>query len=95
MSKINRPTEAIESLKKALKSIHPLPWEFSANVPFNVDLKKPRASLSKHDDERPTYWHYEDGLYAAIAVNAMPELLSYIEELEAKLNRDHSEVNYW
>ncbi len=75
----------IKAIREAMEKIAPLPWQFAANVPFYVEVTKPRASQSKHDHKRPEYWDYNDGVYLAYCVNMMPELLDYIAELEASV----------
>ena len=87
--------ESIKNLKELLKKIEPLPWSgSSSNIPFYVDVKKPRESLSKHDSERPTYWNYHDGIYLLTAAHEVPNLLKYIEELEQKINENYCEHGY-
>lgn len=73
----------LNQLKKLLEKVE-LPWSFSANYPFNVVVEKPRASLSEHD-EKPTYWHWDDGVYMAAAVNELPNLIARIEQLESAI----------
>ena len=73
--------ETIKSLEEYLKKVE-LPWTASANVPFYVNMKKPRPSMSKHDSRCPTYWDYYDGCYALMCANEMPKILEYIKELE-------------
>ena len=77
--------DKIKTIRDVMEKTAPLPWEFDANVPFYVSVKKPRPSQSKHDEKMPTYWDYSDGEYMALCVNLMPELLDYIAELEKKL----------
>ena len=55
-------------------------WEFNADIPFYVDMKKPRPSLSEHDDKHPTYWHYDDGSFVAMCLYLTPKLIEYIEK---------------
>ena len=71
----------IEQLETLLAKAHPLPWLWHANVPFYVEVRKPRESLSKHNDGHPTYWHYDDGAYAAAAIHAAPKLIAEIKRL--------------
>ena len=80
--------KTIEELETLLAKIHPLPWEWSANYPFYVDVSKPRPSLSKHDydNRRPTYWHSDDGYYMSAAVHSVPKLIAEIKRLEGLLN---------
>lgn len=72
--------KAIENFKELMAKVDTRYWEFGANIPFYVDMKKPRPSLSKHDDERPTYWHYDDGSFVAMALYLAPKLIEYIEK---------------
>lgn len=72
--------ERITELKKLISKVE-LPWSFDANVPFYVDVKRPRDSLSKHNDKCVTLWHYNDGLYLAMAVNSIRPLIEEIERL--------------
>lgn len=80
--------QEIKALKNSLTKIHPLPWTFSGNIPFSVTMKKPRQSLSKHNDKSEALWHWEDGNYASMCINMMPKLLEYIEELEKKVEQN-------
>jgi hypothetical protein len=73
--------ELIKDLELAQAKARPLPWKFSANIPFYIDMTKPGPSLSKHDDDRPSYWHYDDGMYAAMAIHHVPELIEEIKRL--------------
>ena len=76
--------QKIERLTALLKKVH-LPWTGGANVPFYVEVTKPRPSMSKHDGTRPTYWGYDDGEYLYCAVNDVPALLARITTLEEAL----------
>lgn len=78
---IDRKLEYIENLLKKVQ----LPWEGYSNIPFYVEVKKPRPSMSKHDS-RPTYWDYDDGEYLYACVNWMPDILKYIEDLKKEAN---------
>jgi hypothetical protein len=73
--------EIIKAFEERMKKIHPLPWEFSGNIPFDVQVRKPRESLSKHTDTNPCSWHYDDGCYVAMAVNHVPKLIEEIKRL--------------
>jgi hypothetical protein len=77
----------IDQLEKMLAKCPPFPWEFGGNVPFYVDVRKPRPSLSKHDDARPSYWHYDDGLYVSAAIHSVPKLIEEIKRLELALDQ--------
>ena len=79
--------DTINKIKQKLTKIHPLPWYFQGNIPFDIEIKKPRESLSKHTEKNPNSWHYDDGEYLALCVNEMPNLLKYIEELEIIIER--------
>ena len=83
----------IINLKSLLTKAAPLPWTSGGNIPFYVDLKKPRPSMSKHDHKRPTYWDYNDGAYLLYAVNSVPTLISYIESLEKELSELKKSIN--
>lgn len=52
-------------LEKIAKEATPGPYKVEANIPFYCVVNKPASSMSKHDEERPTYWRYEDGVYHA------------------------------
>jgi hypothetical protein len=74
--------ELIEEFKKDLTKIEPLEnWTASSNYPFDIQIKKPRHSLSKHTDTRPTSWEYNDGVYMLRAVHSIPKLIAEIERL--------------
>lgn len=72
--------EKIDHLKQ-LKDKVTLPFSMSANIPFYVDMRKPRPSLSKHDLKNPTYWHYDDAVYLLACAHLVPELLEELEKL--------------
>jgi len=66
----------------------------SVNYPFYVDLKKPAPSLSKHDDERPTYYRYQDAQFILLCWNGGVEtLLDEIRFLRRELADVRKEVN--
>jgi hypothetical protein len=71
----------IEKLRKIAESAEPGPWgPWDGNYPFYVDVRKPSASLSKHDDERPTYWSHND---AAFVLTFNPKMvLELLDEIE-------------
>jgi hypothetical protein len=78
----------LKRLKQIAQDATPGPWgPMNANYPFYVDMEKPAPSLSKHDQDRPTYWRYQDAIYV-LSFNPVVviELIEKIEELEAKLN---------
>lgn len=77
--------DTMKKIKQLLNKIQPLPWHFQGNTPFDVQVKKPRESLSKHTERNPNSWHYDDGEYLALCVNEMPNLLKYVEDLEKEL----------
>lgn len=79
----------IDLLETLLLKIKPLPWEWNGNIPFYIDVSKPRPSLSKHDydNKRPTYWHHDDGMYASVAIHAIPQLLAEIKRLNKELKK--------
>ena len=55
----------IKKLREAAQKATPGPWgeKWGLNYPFYVDVRKPAPSLSKHDNDRPTYWRMEDALF--------------------------------
>ena len=58
-------------------------WAFSGNYPFYVDVRKPAPSLSKHDDKRPTFWRYQDGVFVtAFCPERVLKLLDEIDRLK-------------
>jgi len=72
----------IQKLEELKNKAHPdLLKSCSANIPFYVEIKKPRESLSKHDATRPTYWHCDDGVYLAALVAEVPKLIEEIRRL--------------
>ena len=73
----------LESLAEKVE----LPWGASANVPFYVDVRKPRPSMSKHDEYRHTYWDYDDGVYLLTCANEMPRVLEYVRQLEEQVRK--------
>ena len=84
--------ETILKLKEQLNKIHPLPWVFPAKYPFDIQVDKPRHSLSKHTDKNKGSWHYDDGLYLATCVNEMPNILKYVWEFEDKIEKLEKEL---
>jgi hypothetical protein len=88
--------EELNEMRMVAKTATPGPWgPWMGNCPFYVIVKKPAPSLSKHDDERPTYWPYNDGKFVlTFNPQAVLELLDEIErlkEIEAVYN--NSSVN--
>ncbi|NDE91577.1 MAG: hypothetical protein EB059_10685 [Alphaproteobacteria bacterium] len=77
--------QAIETFKELMQKVDTSTWSFSANAPFYIDIQKPRASLSKHDDKCPTYWHYDDGRFVAAAIYLAPALIKYLEKQNKKV----------
>ena len=73
--------ERLKRLEEMSKKVV-LPWIATGNIPFYVDVRKPRPSDSKHDDKVSTYWKMEDGEYMLLCTNWMPEILEYIRKLE-------------
>ena len=69
----------IEELKGYAQKAWQEPMEVSCNIPFYAEIRKPRCSLSKYD-ERPTYWHYDDGVF--VAVFQPSKVLALLEEIE-------------
>jgi hypothetical protein len=73
----------VERIKEALSKTTPGNWTAEGDYPFYVSLKKPAASLSKHDDTRPTYWPYHDGVFVLMCRNGGVQfLLDEIERLK-------------
>ncbi len=50
----------IDEIQKYLDKATPGPWSGNGNVPFYATLKKPAASLSKHDTPYSPHWRVED-----------------------------------
>lgn len=90
MSMEDRISQLEESFKKVV-----LPWVGISNYPFYVDIRKPRASHSKHDSDQPTYWNQDDGEYLLRCVNEMPEILQYIRDLERQLKNLKNQIVAW
>ena len=84
----------IAELRIICDKAHPGPWTASGNVPFNVDLCKPRPSLSKHDANRPTYWHVDDAMFVLNARVMLPRLLDALELARAQRNQQARSVTY-
>jgi len=77
----------VKHLRKIAEEATQTGWEFSGNYPFYVDVRKPASSLSKHDDKRPTYWRFQDGLFvAAFNPKTVLELLDKVESLQSDVN---------
>lgn len=81
---------------KILREIAEKAWKepvtFDSNVPFYVQVKKPRSSMSKHDDKRPEYWHYDDGVFVAVfQPKKVLEMLDLIDSLRADLENKNNE----
>lgn len=75
----------LKKLREVASKATPGNWghNWGANIPFYVDVKKPAPSMSKHDDTRPTYWRYEDGVFASVfSPRQVLELLDEIERLK-------------
>lgn len=74
----------LKKLREIASKATPGPWgPWSGNYPFYVDVVKPAQSLSKHDDERPTYWRYWDAEFVlSFNPNVALELLDEIERLQ-------------
>ena len=74
----------LKELRKIAEKATPGPWgPWTGNYPFNVDVRKPAPSLSKHDNERPTYWRYEDAVFVLrFSPETVTMLINRIEELE-------------
>lgn len=73
--------ETIKTIKE-LRAKVTLPWLFPGNYPFDIQVKKPRESLSQHTERMPTSWHWDDGAYLVMCVNEMENLIAAYEELE-------------
>ncbi len=68
-------TKRLDAIRQAIEKATPLEkWEFFANYPFYVQVKKPASSLSKHDDTRSDLWRVEDGELLALAVHQIGKL---------------------
>lgn len=71
--------EHLEEIEKRATEATPGPWgPYSANIPFYAIMVKPSSSLSKHDNERPSYWRIEDAILVA---NAREDILILINEI--------------
>lgn len=86
--------EKLIRIEKLMHQISPLPWEFSANIPFDVQVKRPRESQSKYSSTNPHSWDYSDGIYLANCVNEMPNILKYVWELEDKIEKLKEEIDF-
>lgn len=82
----------IREIQERLNKVLPTWTAFGGNIPFYVDVQKPRPSLSKHDNERPTYWHYDDGAFVAAAPYDMQFLLEILESQEVKIEELQCEI---
>lgn len=84
---MNLNKDKLKKLREAASKATPGPWgPWSCNYPFYVDVEKPSQSLSKHDNERPTYWNIPDAMHVlefnpAVAI----QLLNRIDDLEEVL----------
>jgi hypothetical protein len=76
--------EQLAGFREIVDRATPGPWgPWNANIPFYVQVSKPAPSMSKHDDERPTYWRYEDGLFVSVFnPKLVLELLDEIDRLK-------------
>ena len=78
----------IEEIKERLSKATPGPWgPYSANIPFNATVTKPAPSLSKYDDEQPTFWRCEDAVFIARAHPDLTFLLAVVEEMSQALDK--------
>ena len=77
----------LKEVSERAEAATPGPWVAYANMPFNVDLQKPRPSLSKHDAVKPTYWHPHDALFVLHARTDIPTLLKIIKRMKIQRNR--------
>ena len=79
-------------LRQIAAAATPGPWgPWTGNYPFNVDVVKPAPSLSKYDNERPTYWRYQDASFVlAFNPKTALELLDRISDLEETLEGKRS-----
>lgn len=77
----------IEHYKKIIEDASKSGWgPYLANYPFYAIVTKPSPSMSKHDEERPTYWRIEDARYLG-AFN--PQIMEKLfKALEAKLGHE-------
>jgi hypothetical protein len=65
----------------------PGPWKGHINYPFYGVVEKPAPSLSKHDDERPRYWRYQDAIFTVNAHTDMTYLFHQIVRLSEALQK--------
>jgi hypothetical protein len=75
-------------LKDLCKRATPAPWTGTVNYPFYAQLDKPAPSESKHEGSPrgATLWRIADVEFVVSARQEMANLISYIEELEKKVN---------
>lgn len=71
----------LEEIEERVNAMYSGDWVCSANIPFNVDVVKPRPSLSKHDGFRSTYWHVDDALFVLNARQDVLFLLDLVKQL--------------
>lgn len=69
----------IRGIKERHANATPGPWTGSMNWPFYAVVHKPAPSLSKHDDERSSYWRCADAAFTVSAHVDMAFLLSQLE----------------
>lgn len=73
--------ERLKEIEERVKAMYAGKWVCNGNIPFNVDVVKPRSSLSKHDASRPTYWHMDDALFVLNARQDVLFLLDLVKQL--------------
>lgn len=71
----------LEEIAARLEKMYAGEWIASANLPFNVDVRKPRPSLSKHDHKHLTYWHIDDAIFVLNARQDVAFLLDLVKQL--------------
>lgn len=83
----------LEDIEKLIKNKTPGLWTGAANAPFYATLEKPAPSLSKHDDERPTYWRIQDVEFVLAMANGGAEfLVDEIKRLQNEIKAAYSET---
>jgi hypothetical protein len=82
----------LDDIKKRHQAATPGPWQGRVNYPFYGVLIKPAPSLSKHDQERPSYWRMEDVVFVVSAHADITYLLSEIDRLQKAIPISEKEI---
>lgn len=79
-------SKRLAEIKKRYEDSTPGNWgPYTANRPFYAIVTKPAPSLSKHDEERPTYWKVEDAVFLLGAREDVPFLLDLVDSLQNRV----------